>query len=57
MPTKMVFGIFQRILANLNQPYGMLIINDQFYVANTDGLWVYPYKLGDTKITKPGKRS
>ncbi len=43
-------------LANLNQPYGMLIINDQFYVANTDGLWVYPYKLGDTKITKPGKK-
>ncbi|WP_343664821.1 sorbosone dehydrogenase family protein [Chryseobacterium mucoviscidosis] len=43
-------------LANLNQPYGMLIINDQFYVANTDGLWVYPYKLGDTKISKPGKK-
>lgn len=43
-------------LANLNQPYGMLIINDQFYVANTDGLWVYPYKLGDTKIIKPGKK-
>ncbi|WP_375182254.1 PQQ-dependent sugar dehydrogenase, partial [Chryseobacterium sp.] len=43
-------------LTNLNQPYGMLIIKDQFYVANTDGLWVYPYKLGDTKITKPGKK-
>ncbi len=43
-------------LANLNQPYGMLIINDQFYVANTDGLWVYPYKLGDMKISKPGKK-
>lgn len=43
-------------LANLNQPYGMLIIKDHFYVANTDGLWVYPYKLGDTKITKPGKK-
>jgi len=43
-------------LDNLNQPYGMLIIKDQFYVANTDGLWVYPYKAGDTKITKPGKK-
>lgn len=43
-------------LDNLNQPYGMLIIKDQFYVANTDGLWVFPYKLGDTKITKPGKK-
>lgn len=43
-------------LDNLNQPYGMLIIKDQFYVANTDGLWVYPYKEGETKITKPGKK-
>ena len=43
-------------LDNLNQPYGMLIIKDQFYVANTDGLYVYPYKAGDTKITKPEKK-
>jgi len=43
-------------LDNLNQPYGMLIIKDQFYVANTDGLWVYPYQSGDIKITKPGKK-
>ncbi|KFC21806.1 PQQ-dependent sugar dehydrogenase [Epilithonimonas lactis] len=43
-------------LTNLNQPYGMLIIKDQFYVANTDGLYVYPYKAGDLKITKPGKK-
>lgn len=43
-------------LDNLNQPYGMLIIKDQFYVANTDGLWVYPYKEGETKIAKPGKK-
>ncbi|GGG63742.1 PQQ-dependent sugar dehydrogenase [Epilithonimonas arachidiradicis] len=42
-------------LDGLNQPYGMLIIKDKFYVANTDGLWVYPYKAGDIKITKPGK--
>jgi len=43
-------------LDNLNQPYGMLIIKDKFYVANTDGLWVYPYQQGETKITKPGKK-
>lgn len=43
-------------LDNLNQPYGMLIIKDKFYVANTDGLWVYPYEEGDMKITKPGKK-
>lgn len=43
-------------LSSLNQPYGMLIIGNRFYVANTDGVWVYPYKLGDTKITQPGKK-
>ena len=43
-------------LEGLNQPYGMLIIKDRFYVANTDGVWMYPYQLGETKITKPGKK-
>lgn len=38
-------------LSGLNQPYGMLIIGDYFYVANTDALLRYPYKTGDTKIT------
>ncbi|MES2458333.1 MAG: sorbosone dehydrogenase family protein [Bacteroidota bacterium] len=41
-------------LGGLNQPYGVLIIGDAFYVANTDGLWKYPYKTGDTKITGKG---
>ena len=26
-------------LSDLNQPYGMLILNNYFYVANTDGVW------------------
>lgn len=42
-------------LSNLNQPYGMLILGNWFYVANTDGLWQYPYKAGQTRITGPGK--
>jgi glucose/arabinose dehydrogenase len=45
-------GIF---LSNLNQPYGMLILGNSFYVANTDGLWKYDYKTGQTQITTPGK--
>jgi glucose/arabinose dehydrogenase len=45
-------GIF---LSNLNQPFGMLILGNSFYVANTDGLWKYDYKPGQTKITTPGK--
>lgn len=43
-------------LSGLNQPYGMLIIGQSFYVANTDGLWQYPYHSGDTKITATGKK-
>jgi len=43
-------------LTGLNQPYGLLIIGDSFYVANTDGLWKYPYKTGAAKITGQGKK-
>ena len=46
-------GVF---LSGLNQPYGMLIIGNSFYVANTDGLWRYPYSPGQTHITAPGKK-
>ena len=43
-------------LSGLNQPYGMAFIGNSFYVANTDGIWVFPYKSGDTKITGVGKK-
>ncbi len=41
---------------NLNQPLGMLVLNNHFYVANTDGLDMYEYKTGDTVLPKQGKR-
>lgn len=43
-------------LSGLNQPYGMAFIGNSFYVANTDGLWIYPYKNGDTQLTGAGKK-
>ncbi len=43
-------------ITGLNQPYGVLIIGNSFYVANTDGIWKYPYKAGDTKITAKGTK-
>lgn len=43
-------------LAGLNRPFGMLILNNFFYVANTDGLWRYPYQEGQTKITAKGEK-
>jgi len=43
-------------LDDLNQPYGMLVLNNYFYVANTDGLYRYPYSEGDTKIEAKGEK-
>ncbi len=43
-------------MKNLNQPMGMLVLNDKFYVANTDGLMQYPYQPGMTSITAEGKK-
>lgn len=43
-------------LDNLNQPFGMLVLGNWFYVANTDGLVRYPYAAGQTKITEKGKK-
>lgn len=41
-------GIF---LKDLHQPLGMLILNEWFYVANTDGVYRYPYKIGQSEMT------
>ena len=46
-------GIF---LDNLNQPFGMLVLGNHFYVANTDGLYRYPYKTGQMKIIAEGEK-
>ena len=43
-------------LSDLNQPFGMLLLGNNFYVANTDGILVFPYQTGQTKITAAGKK-
>jgi len=40
---------------NLNQPFGMLILNNNFYIANTDALLKFNYKPGDTKLKGKGQ--
>lgn len=40
----------------LNQPFGMLVIGDWLYVANTDAVMRYPYKAGQTKISVMGEK-
>lgn len=43
-------------MEDLNQPFGMLVLNNFFYVANTDGLMRYPYKPGQTKLESKGEK-
>lgn len=43
-------------LKGLNKPFGMLVIGNTFYLANTDGLWAYPYQANQTKIIAAGKK-
>jgi glucose/arabinose dehydrogenase len=43
-------------LENLNQPFGMLVLNNYFYVANTDGLMRFPYQTSANKITDKGNK-
>lgn len=43
-------------LSGLNQPFGMLLINNDFYVAVTDGIWKFPYQTGETKISASGNK-
>ena len=44
------FEVRETFLDNLHQPFGMLIIDNFFYVANTDGLYKYPYKKDQTSL-------
>lgn len=41
-------------LQNLNSPFGMALIGDNFYVADTDRIIRFPYSVGYTKINSAG---
>ncbi|MEP7095367.1 MAG: sorbosone dehydrogenase family protein [Flavobacterium sp.] len=43
-------------ISNLNRPFGMLILKDFFYIANTDGLYRYPYKNNPLKLETQGTK-
>jgi glucose/arabinose dehydrogenase len=46
----------QVLLKNLHQPFGMLVIGNILYVANTDGLMEYPYYPGQSDVRSEGKK-
>ena len=41
---------------DLNSPFGMALVGDDFYVANSDALVRFPYRAGATSVTGPGER-
>ena len=43
-------------LTGLNSPFGMALIGNDLYVANTDAIMKFAYTAGATSITTPGTR-
>ncbi|MBS1166257.1 MAG: L-sorbosone dehydrogenase [Proteobacteria bacterium] len=51
-----VADVRSTFLTGLNSPYGMALVGNNLYVANTDAIMRYPYKRGATAITGPGTK-
>ncbi len=51
-----VAEVRETLLEGLNQPFGMALVGSTLYVGNADGLMAFPYELGQTRISVPGKR-
>ena len=43
-------------LKGLHSPFGMALVGDSLYVADTDALLRFPYKGGETEIAGPGTK-
>src|SRR6202035_2680056 len=43
-------------MEGLNQPFGMALVGDTFYVGNTDGVMAFPYAAGADRITASGRK-
>lgn len=44
------------LLQGLNSPFGMALVGETLYVANTDAVMRFRYREGDTQITYPGTK-
>jgi glucose/arabinose dehydrogenase len=51
-----VAEVRETFMEGLNQPFGMALVGDTFYVGNTDGVVAFPYVAGANRITAPGKK-
>jgi glucose/arabinose dehydrogenase len=45
----------ETFLDGLNQPFGMALVGDTFYVGNTDGVVAFPYAPGASRIAGSGR--
>ena len=43
-------------LAGLNSPFGMTLVGNDLYVANSDAVVKFPYTEGETRIAAPGSK-
>ncbi len=41
------------LLEGLNSPFGMALVGNNLYVANSDAVVGFPYVLGETRVTAP----
>jgi hypothetical protein len=46
----------ETFMDGLNQPFGMALLGDTFYVGNTDGVVAFPYAAGAESIAGQGKK-
>ena len=46
----------ETFMEGLNQPFGMALLGDTFYVGNTDGVVAFPYAEGADRITAAGRK-
>lgn len=44
------------LLDGLNSPFGMALVENELYVANTDAVMRFPYATGDTQIKAAGRK-
>ncbi|WP_398483029.1 PQQ-dependent sugar dehydrogenase [Tardiphaga sp.] len=51
-----VAEVQQVFMENLNQPFGMALVGETFYVGNVDGVVAFPYTKDADRITAQGKK-
>jgi glucose/arabinose dehydrogenase len=47
-------GLRTIFIDHLHSPYGIVLVGDMLYVANTDAILAFNYVPGETRITSPG---